>query len=141
MKIEKFTLPVVVVARSDGRGGIKPFGTYGREQAGAKVWIGEKQFTVTRDGRVNIPKNIMQTGIKGSDGRMRISIGFRAPSLAEGGKDRWKDVKSVVVKPSKEDKNAVQGSKITKFNLKRNKNKKTRDLKPVDTQDYSWSPS
>ena len=137
-KTESYTTPIIVVARSDGRGGIKPFGTYGKQQAGAKVFVGEKSFTVTKDGRVNIPKSIMDTGIKGSDGRMRISIGFRAESKEAAGIDRWKSVKSIIVKPSKEDKNAVHGDKITKFRL--NRKGKNADLKPLDTKDYNWSP-
>ena len=138
-KPETFTVPLIVVARNDGRGGIKPFGTYSKQQAGAKVYIGEKSYTVTKDGRVNIPKSIMDKGIKGSDGRMRISIGFRTDSVQFASLDRWKSVKSVIVKPDKADKNALQGSKISKFKL--NRKGKDEDLKPLDTKDYNWSPS
>lgn len=128
-----FTMPVVVVARSDGRGGIRPFGTFRKEQSGAKVAIGEKQYTVTKDGRVNIPASIFkQYGEKGNDGKLRISIGFSS----EKGIDGWKFVSAVIVRPSEHDRNAMTGDKIRKFREDREK-----DLIPKDIPDYSWSPS
>lgn len=132
---QKYTMPAIVVARSDGRGGIIPYGTFSKNQAGAKVQIGEKQYTVTRDGRINIPKAVMNRGIKGSDGRMRIGIGF----ASEKGIDGWKELKSVIVKPDANDKNAKHGERISKFDLQRNKKEKTKDLVPRDTPDYTWS--
>ena len=66
---------MIVVARKDGRGGIKPFGKYGKKQAGSMVKIGDKDYKVTKDGRVNIPKKYMEKyGITGDDGRKRIAL-------------------------------------------------------------------
>jgi len=100
---------LIVVQRTDGRGGIKPFGTYGKEQAGAKVYIGERELTVTKDGRVNIPKSIMKQGIQGTDGRYRLEISFRT----NPGIDHWKQVQGKVQKPFVENKDAETGTKAT----------------------------
>lgn len=124
-------MPVIVTAKKDGRGMIAPFGTFGKPQAGANVTIGEKSYKVTKDGRVNIPKKIMETGIKGDDGKYRISIGF----ASEKGKEGWKSVKTVIVKPDNVDKNTNTGQKIKRFDEKR-----PDDLVPSDIPDYSWSP-
>ena len=120
----------IVRERSDGRGGIKPFNTYNKTQAGAYVTIGSTKIKVTSDGRVNIPKEVMRTyGIKGDDGRYRIGITFST----KGGKDGWKNVKAVVTKPLEKDKNAKQGATIKKSGSKGGV------LKPSDSSDYTWS--
>ncbi len=127
-----FTMPVIVVARADGRGGIEPFGVSGENRkgfVGAHVAIGEKTYTVTKDGRVNIPKSVMETGIKGSDGRYRIAIGFNSGT----GKNGWKDLKAVVVKPSEENITSRKGEPLKKFVRKR------KDLVPGDVIEYNWS--
>lgn len=86
----------VVTARSDGRGGIRPFGTYGPKEAGAKVTIGDRDYTVGKDGRVNIPRAVMERyGTPGPDGRQRVVVRF---SSAEG-KQGWRRLKMEVVRP------------------------------------------
>ena len=52
--------PVFVVADCVGRGHIKPFGRFTSEQKGTEVDIGGKKYKVTSDGRVSIPKRIME---------------------------------------------------------------------------------
>lgn len=52
--------PVFVVADCVGRGHIKPFGRFTREQRGTLIDIGGKNYQVTSDGRVSIPKRIME---------------------------------------------------------------------------------
>ncbi len=124
----------VVAARSDGRGGFRPFGSYGKAQAGATVSIGENRFMVGRDGRVNIPKNIMQEyGVKGDDGRMRVSIEFATQS----GVDGWSEVGAVVSRPSALDKNTPTGALAGKMSVS---DPSFAALEPFDSGDYNWSP-
>ena len=52
--------PVFIVADCVGRGHIKPFGRFTREQKGTVVDIGGKNYKVTSDGRVSIPKRFME---------------------------------------------------------------------------------
>ncbi len=70
----------IVRARSDGRAGMPMFGLSGSHAkwfTGQKVHIGDREVTVGRDGRINIPKDIMETyGVVGDDGRRRLSINF-----------------------------------------------------------------
>ena len=65
----------IVRARSDGRAGMPMFGLSTKQAksfAGQKVHIGDREVTVGRDGRINIPKDIMETyGVVGDDGRRR----------------------------------------------------------------------
>ena len=74
----------IVRARSDGRAGMPMFGLPTKEAksfAGQKVHIGDRELTVGRDGRINIPRDIMNTyGVKGADGRQRLSINFASDS-------------------------------------------------------------
>ena len=133
---ENYTNPVIVVARKDGRGGIEPFGTFSKAQAGAKVQIGDKSYTVTKDGRVNIPKFIMDTGIKGTDGRMRLAIGFRT----EKGGDGWKQVKAITLKPDILNGSSVKGDRIKSLPTSNQEDKERGVLTPKDSMDYNWSP-
>lgn len=121
----------IVRERSDGRGGIKPFNSYTAKQKGATVRIGDKTFTVTSDGRVNIPKSIMQEyGIKGDDGRLRIGIQF----TAESGKEGWKTAAAQIKTPPDRAKNQAQGTVITRPPAD------GKVLVPSDSGDFSWSP-
>lgn len=52
--------PVYLVADSAGRGHIKPFGRFTSAQRGTLVEIGGRNYKVTSDGRVSIPKRIME---------------------------------------------------------------------------------
>ena len=67
-------------ARSDGRAGMSMFGLPRKDAmkfAGETVYIGDRKVAVGRDGRINIPKDIMETyGVMGDDGRRRLSINF-----------------------------------------------------------------
>ena len=85
-----------VTQRSDGRGGIRPFGNYSKGQAGAEVKIGEQIYKVTTDGRVNIPKSIMEKYGVGEPGKKSIGISFSAARKTEGG---WRNVSAVVYTP------------------------------------------
>jgi hypothetical protein len=65
--------PVYVVADSAGRGHIKMFGSFGPEQRGETVLIGGKTYSVTSDGRVSIPKSVMNAyGVNNENGRKTI---------------------------------------------------------------------
>ena len=52
--------PVYIVADCVGRGHIKPFGRFTGAQRGTEIDIGGKNYKVTSDGRVSIPKRIME---------------------------------------------------------------------------------
>lgn len=52
--------PVYLIADSAGRGHIKPFGRFTSAQRGTLVEIGGRNYKVTSDGRVSIPKRIME---------------------------------------------------------------------------------
>lgn len=122
----------VVVARSDGRAGFKPFGTYGKEQAGAKVAIGGKEYTVTKDGRINIPKEFMDKyGTANGEGRKVAVIRFKSA----GGKDGWKKLDMEIKEPAKEAVEQKTGEKPKKLEVKDDR----RELQPADNNDGSWS--
>lgn len=124
----------IVRARSDGRGGIPPFNSYGAKEAGARVKIGDQSFKVGKDGRVNIPSRIMnEYGVRGADGRMRITIDF----ASKPGKNGWKDVGAVVSKPQKDLANAKTGDIQTKTDIFE---PEYDTLEPRDSGDFNWSP-
>ena len=79
----------IVRARADGRAGMPMFGLSTKQAksfAGQKVHIGDRVLTVGRDGRINIPRDIMNTyGVKGADGRQRLSITFASDSVGNLG--------------------------------------------------------
>ena len=125
----------LVVARSDGRGGFRPFGTYTASQAGADVTIGDGTYKVGKDGRVNIPRAVMEAvGIKGDDGRNRVVIEFSSAPESGG-----KQLAAAVSKPPESLRNAKTGDAG-----------KVPDIDPVtledyvieprDSGDYNWSP-
>ena len=120
----------IVRARSDGRGGIKPFNTFTKSHTGGYVTIGDTRIKVTSDARFNIPKSIMEKyGVTGDDGRKRIGITF----TTGGGKEGWKDVKAMVLTPTEKDRNGKQGATIKKAGSQGGV------LKPSDGSDYKWS--
>lgn len=124
----------IVEARSDGRGGIRPFNAYTKKEAGATVHIGDKQYKVTKDGRVNIPKSIFDKyGVIGDNGRKRIGIQFATDK--NEGKDRWKTTKAKIITPPSEHKNAK-----TYDIVKVKGESKKRGLVPSDSPDFNWSP-
>jgi hypothetical protein len=66
--------PVYVVADSVGRGHLKMFGSFGSKQRGTEVMLGGRSYKVTSDGRVSIPKSVMQShGITNDNGRKVIT--------------------------------------------------------------------
>jgi len=121
----------IVAARSDGRGGFRPFGTYGASAAGGKVWIGNQRLTIGKDGRVNIPKAVMDRyGVKGSDGRMRVAITFSSSKGISG----WKDLSAMVMTPGASQADALTGDLLTDVDWR------LPALTPEDVNDRSWSP-
>lgn len=52
--------PVYIVADCVGRGHIKPFGRFTSAHRGTLIDMGGKKYKVTSDGRVSIPKRIME---------------------------------------------------------------------------------
>lgn len=65
--------PVYIVADSVGRGHIRMFGTFGANQRGETVSLGGKYYRVTSDGRVSIPKSVMDAyGVNNENGRKTI---------------------------------------------------------------------
>lgn len=132
-KQQKPPTQFIVTQRIDGRGGIKPFGTFKGGQQGAGVMIGDKTYKVTSDGRVNIPKSIMDKfGVEGSDGRKRVTIHFSAGK----GKEGWKDVSAAIKKPVDDDRDKRTGAVVTKHRVGVDRNV----LKPKDSPDRTWSP-
>ena len=120
----------VVVAREDGRGGFRPFGTYNVGQAGAYVNIGDREYKVGVDGRVNIPKRIMETyGVTGTDGRSRVTIEF----ASKAGPDGWGEVAAAIGKPPDAFSEALTGDIVDRENWI------VDTLEPRDTGDYNWS--
>lgn len=78
---------IVVRARSDGRGGFIPFRTHSSAHAGEYVVVGGQPVKVSADGRVNIPKALMEkVGVKGEDGRYRVAVEAGARYDKERGK-------------------------------------------------------
>ena len=139
---------VIVRARAkDGRGGIRPFGTYGKHQwrkgkGGAWVEIGRKRYKVTTDGRVNIPKKIMDKwGITGEDGRKRIAIDFSSKqSTGKKGEEsnHWKDLAATISTPGKESKDAKTGD-FTLYDFDEQGFPITDELIAESDADYHWT--
>lgn len=101
---------ITVVAKTDGRGQVRPFGKYNKDQAGAMVKIGNKEYKVTSTGRVNIPKKIMEKyGEKGNDGRNRIHIKFATKRTVDG--DHTQKVHTQIFRPKFDVKDSEQGFK------------------------------
>lgn len=101
---------ITVVAKTDGRGQVRPFGVYNKEQAGAMVTIGNRDYKVTSSGRVNIPKRIMEEfGTKGDDGRNRIEIKFATRRTVDG--DHTQKVHTKIFRPEYNNRNFGQGTR------------------------------
>ena len=126
----------IVRAKSDGRGMIRPFGTYSKAQGGSTLKIGNKTIKVTPDGRANIPKSFMEKyGVAGKDGRKRLLITFKTEPRKKGGPEHWKKVFGRISQPRAEYKNMETGTQTRKFKFKQAK-----ELQPSDTIDQNWSP-
>jgi len=125
----------VVVARSDGRGGFRPFGTYTGSQAGAKVSIGDGTYKVGQDGRVSIPRSVMESiGIKGDDGRYRVVVEFSSAPGSGG-----KQLAAAVSKPP----DSLRNGKTGDIGRVRDIHPVTLEdyvIEPHDSGDYNWSP-
>lgn len=127
----------IIKARSDGRGGARPFGLkpqVSKHFIGSMFNLGGKQYKVTTDGRINIPKKVMNDlGITGDDGRKRITMTFASSP------DQARDEKTFGMfanKPLAKDKNRPNNWKVV---MPRQDTK--RGLKPKDGVDYNWSPA
>lgn len=69
-----------VIARGDGRGGLRIPSTHSRDFAGERLDIGGRSVGITTDGRANIPRKIMEEyGTRLPDGRYAIAVdvGYR----------------------------------------------------------------
>ncbi len=117
-------------ARSDGRAGMSMFGLPRKDAmkfAGETVHIGDRKVTVGRDGRINIPKDIMDTyGVTGDDGRKRLNISFASDSEGNLG--------VLAYTTGESQKNAVTGTRARKQTDIRDY------LEPEEVQDFNWSP-
>lgn len=126
----------IVTARSDGRGGSRPFGVEPKKSEsfiGKLFNIGGRDIKVTTDGRLNIPKKIMDSfGITGKDGRKRITITYTSTGKMPGKERKYA---GFINKPLAKDKNRKNGWKVTQPRLKTK-----RGLKSADSGDYNWSP-
>jgi hypothetical protein len=120
----------VVTARSDGRGGFRPFGTFRASEAGTPVTIGDKSYVVGADGRVNIPKSVMNKyGVSGADGRKRVTIQF-ASHFEDGD---LVSIGAVVSGVHIDYANAATGEIETKPDLN------AEVIYPADVGEYNWS--
>lgn len=132
---------VIVVARKDGRGGIKPFGTYNKAQKGATVLIGDKEYKVSADGRVNIPKKIMNKwGRAGHDGRKRIGIVFSSKqSTSKKGEEsnHWKKIACMISTPGMESKDSKTGD-FALYDMD-DTEVIVDELVPESDEDYHWT--
>ena len=117
-------------ARSDGRAGMSMFGLPKKDAmkfAGETVYIGDRKVAVGRDGRINIPKDIMETyGVTGDDGRKRLNISFASDSEGNLG--------VLAYTTGESQKNAVTGTRARKQTVIRDY------LEPEDAPDFNWSP-
>ena len=125
----------IVRARSDGRAGMPMFGLSGsraKSFAGQTVYIGDREVTVGRDGRINIPKDIMETyGVVGDDGRRRLSINFASDGQGNLG--------VLVYTPPPHQKDAQTGD-LTRPYKGLNVYDDDFILEPSDGPDFNWSP-
>ena len=70
----------IVVSRADGRGGLRIPVQHSKDFAGKRFSIAGKALTITTDGRVNIPKSVMEKyGSRMPDGRyaLAVDVGYR----------------------------------------------------------------
>ena len=79
-----------VIARSDGRGGLRIPVKNPKDFAFESFHIGNRVVSITTDGRANIPKKIMEEhGVRLPDGRyaLAVDVGYRYTegSLEVGG--------------------------------------------------------
>ena len=117
-------------ARSDGRAGMSMFGLPKKDAmkvAGETVYIGDHTVTVGTDGRINVPRDIMDTyGVTGDDGRKRLNISFASDSEGNLG--------VLAYTTGESQKNAVTGTRARKQTDIRDY------LEPEEVQDFNWSP-
>lgn len=125
----------IVKARVDGRGGARVFGLkpeLTKHFIGNLLNIGGKDYKVTTDGRVNIPRAIMDKyGVLGNDKRRRIVITYASKTDRQG----KRTFAGYVSKPLAKDKNRASNWKVAYP-----RKKTDRALKPADSGDYNWSP-
>lgn len=117
----------IIKQNKTGNGRIKVFNTFTGKQEGMVLTFGNTKKRVDRYGKITISKNDMiKYGVKGNDGRYRISIFFA--SNYEGG------FSAIIRHPYNFYKNKSTGFKIRKTNMRGKR------LNPYDIGDYNWSP-
>ncbi len=123
----------VVRALSDGRGAPRPFGTFSRKQYGEYVYIGDRKIPVAKDGRIIIPKRIMdEYGLEGPDGRKRVVVDFASSPEYRTGKQEYA---ARIILPLPEDLTADTGDKPKRTVI----HKPSDRLIPRDSPDMDWS--
>lgn len=124
----------VVVARSDGRGGLRIPVYHSKSLVGKTIMIGKKRLTVTTDGRVNIPKKVMdEYGTRVKDGRMAIAIDIGFRGVAGGAPDIGGYVNKL--DPAKNWQDVVTGDAVDYTELDLSKSA----LVPTDGREYYTS--
>lgn len=75
----------IIIQRADGRGELKPYKNFLPEEAGSKISIGDKLYSISSAGRSFIGKSVMEEyGVMGNDGRKRIQIEYGYGSRIAG---------------------------------------------------------
>jgi len=123
----------LVVARADGRGGIKPFGASGWKK-GTRVRIGKRNYKVTSDGRVNIPASAMNIG-RLHKGRRVVEVKFSH----KPGRGKGKGMAMLVSRPRLMSGKPRTGKKARKLSPKMVYMEDV-ELQPKDFTEYNWSP-
>lgn len=125
----------IAVSRIDGRAGARVFGlkpSMAKQFKGTLFRVGDALIPVQSDGRINIPKDVMNAiGTTGTDGRKRVTITYTSATERDG----TRKFSAFINKPLAKDKNRKTGWKVTKP-----RQKTKRGLKPSDSGDYTWSP-
>lgn len=123
----------VVRALSDGRGAARPFGSFSRAQYGEHVYVGDRKIPVAKDGRLIIPKVIMEEyGKQGPDGRYRIVIDFSSSPQERTGKQEYA---ARVILPDDKDLKSQTGDRPKITRIRRPADR----LMPSDSPDMDWS--
>ena len=123
------------VARSDGRASFRPYGKDWRDHVGETVEVAGRKLRVSKDGRVHIPKSLMQEmGTRNPDGRRVIGIQTGARYDGKGKKARL-SLGARVVKLDEEQAKYTTGELIPKEGFKR---ADLHVLKASDSKDYYY---
>lgn len=126
---------LAAVARSDGRASFRPYGKDWREHVGDIVEVAGRELRVSKDGRVHIPKSLMQEmGTRNPDGR--LVIGIQTGGRYDGkGKKAHLSLGARIVKLDDEQAKYSTGELIPKEGFKR---ADLHVLKASDSRDYYY---